>query len=68
MTFRKCYEIFLYLISEKLTKINLIHMCMFHIDDRSTPQPHAAVSFEIGGNFKPEENSVIVAVPDTDFT
>jgi hypothetical protein len=43
-------------------------MCMFHIDDRSTPQPHAAVSFEIGGNFKPEENSVIVAVPDTDFT
>jgi hypothetical protein len=49
---------------------------MFHIDDRSimgiflvdssTPQPHAAVSFEIGGNFKPDENSVlIVAVPDT---
>jgi hypothetical protein len=32
----------------------------------STPQPHAAVSFEIGGNFKPDENSVlIVAVPDT---
>jgi alpha-D-ribose 1-methylphosphonate 5-triphosphate synthase subunit PhnH len=31
----------------------------------STPQPHAAVSFEIGGNFKPDENSVlIVAVPD----
>jgi hypothetical protein len=71
--FRKCYEIFLFLIGEKLTKSNLIHMCMFHIDDisimgtfLSTPQPHAAVSFEIGGNFKPDENSVlIVAVPDT---
>jgi hypothetical protein len=43
------------------------------VDDRSimgsflsTPQPHAAVSFEIGGNFKPDENSVlIVGVPDT---
>jgi hypothetical protein len=73
MTFRKCYEIFLFLIGEKSTKINIIHMCMFLIDDRSimgsflsTPQPHAAVSFEIGGNFKPDENSVlIVAVPDT---
>jgi hypothetical protein len=31
MTFRKCYEIFLFLIGEKSTKINLIHMCMFHI-------------------------------------
>jgi hypothetical protein len=31
----------------------------------STPS-HAAVSFEIGGNFKPDENSVlIVAVPNT---
>jgi hypothetical protein len=49
---------------------------MFHIDDRSimgfgiflidsSSQPHAAVSFEIGGNFKRDENSVIVAVPDT---
>jgi hypothetical protein len=75
MTFRKCYEIFLFLICEKLTKINLIHMCMFYIDDRSimwifrsflsTPS-NSAVSFEIGGNFKPNENSVlIVAVPDT---
>jgi hypothetical protein len=35
MTFRKYYEIFLFLIGEKLTKINLIHMCMFHLDDRS---------------------------------
>jgi hypothetical protein len=32
MIFRKCYEIFLFLIGEKLTKINLIHMCMFYID------------------------------------
>jgi hypothetical protein len=32
----------------------------------STPQPHAAVSFEIDGNFKPDENSVLImAVPDT---
>jgi hypothetical protein len=31
MTFRKYYEIFLFLIGEKLTKINLIHMCMFDI-------------------------------------
>jgi hypothetical protein len=48
---------------------------MFYIDDRSimgifrsflsTPS-NSAVSFEIGGNFKPNENSVlIVAVPDT---
>jgi hypothetical protein len=45
---------------------------MFYIDDRSimgsflsTPS-HATVAFEIGGNFKPDENSVlIVAVPDT---
>jgi hypothetical protein len=29
MTFRKCYKIFLFLIGEKLTKIKLIHMCMF---------------------------------------
>jgi hypothetical protein len=75
MTFRKCYEIFLFLIGEKLTKINLIHMCMFYIDDGSImgiflidsfSSSHAAVSFEIGGNFKPDENSVlIVAVRDT---
>jgi hypothetical protein len=75
MTFRKCYEIFLFLIGEKLTKINLIHMCRFHIDDRSTmqwgsflstPQPPAAVSFGIAGNLKPDENSVlIVDVPGT---
>jgi hypothetical protein len=67
-------DIFLFLIGEKLTKINLIHMCMFHMDDRSIMEiflidsstAHAAVSFEIGGNFKPDENSVlIVAVPDT---
>jgi hypothetical protein len=37
-------------------------MGIFLIDS----QPHAAVSFEIGGNFKPDENSVlIVAVPHT---
>jgi hypothetical protein len=61
MTFRKCYEIFLFLIGEKLTKINLIHMCMFYISSS-----HAAVLFEIDRNFKPDENSVlIVAVPDT---
>jgi hypothetical protein len=35
MTFRKCYEIFLFLIGEKFAKINLIHMCMFCLDDRS---------------------------------
>jgi hypothetical protein len=32
---QEMFEIFLFLIGEKLTKINLIHMCMFHIDDRS---------------------------------
>jgi hypothetical protein len=27
--------LFIFLIGEKLTKINLIHMSMFHIDDKS---------------------------------
>jgi hypothetical protein len=63
--------LFIFLIGEKLTKINLIHMSMFHIDDNGDIfyrllNLHAAVSFEIGGNFKPDENSVLmVAVPDT---